>query len=124
MKKAIQNKLHKALVANDDMSHALYKYELEAHLAYWKAGMLQDQDEFLFVVTENRGQVAMLLMTNKGELFINELAREKLRQLWHHEGVYESNMKQFLPLMAEQLAGGDIAVTGVKTVQTPAAPVR
>ncbi len=124
MKKAIQNNLHKALVANADMSHALYKYELEEHLAYWKAGMLQDQDEFLFVVTENRGQVAMLLMTDKGELFINELAREKLRQLWHHEGVYENNMKQFLPIMAEQLAGGDIAVTGVKTVQTPAATVR
>ena len=124
MKSHIQTGLRKVLLAGADMSHALYKYELEEHVAYWKAGMIADQDEFLFVVTENRVDVAMLLMTNKNELFINELAREKLQQLWHNEGVYESNMKQFIPVMAEQLAGGDIAVTGVKTMQTPAAPLR
>ena len=124
MKSGIQTRLRKALLAGADMSHALYKYELEEHIAYWKAGMIADRDEYLFVVTENRGDVAMLLMTDKNELFINELAREKLQQLWHHEGVYESNMKQFIPVMAEQLAGGDIAVTGVKTMQTPAAPLR
>lgn len=116
MKKVIQTRLRKALVANADMSHALYKYELEEHIAYWKAGMIRDKDEFLFVVTENRGDVAMLLMTNKDELFINELAREKLQQLWNNEGVYESNMKQFIPLMAEQLEAGELPVTGVKTI--------
>lgn len=117
MKKAIQNSLRKALVADDDMSYALYKHELEEHIDYWKTGMRLDGDEFLFVLTENRGEVAMLLMTNKDELFINEQAREKLRRLWHFKGVYEDNMKLFLPLMAEQLAAGEIAVTGVKTAK-------
>jgi hypothetical protein len=119
MKRTIQNGLRKALVANADMSYALYKYELEEHINYWKAGMRRDGDEFLFVVTENRGDVAMLLMTNKGELFINELAREKLQLLWSSEGVYANNMKLMIPLMAEQLEAGEIAVTGIKTAVTP-----
>ena len=117
MQKAIENKLRKALLANADMSHALYKYELEEHLAYWKAGMRRNEDEFLFVVTENRGDVAMLLMTDKDELFINELAREKLQLLWNNKGVYENNMKLLLPLMAELLANGELYVNGVKTVR-------
>ncbi|TGE14204.1 hypothetical protein [Hymenobacter elongatus] len=123
MKKAIQNSLRKALVLDADMSYALYKYELEEHIDYWKAGMRRDGDEFLFVVTENRGNVAMLLMTPKNELFINEQAREQLRLRWHTKGVYENNMKLFLPLMAEQLAAGEVAVTGVKTVQPPSDPL-
>ena len=117
MRRAIQNRLWKALVDNADMSHALYKYELEEHLDYWKAGMRRDGDEFLFVVTENRGEVAMLLITDKHKLFINELAREKLQLLWKSEGVYANNMKLMIPLMAEQLEAGELAVTGVKTVQ-------
>lgn len=115
MTKTIQTNLRKALVGGADMSYTLYKQELEEHIDYWKAGMIQDRDEFLFVVTENRGKVAMLLMTDKNELFINEQAREKLQRIWHHEGVYANNMKLFIPLMAEQLAAGELAVTGVKT---------
>ncbi len=120
MKRAIQNKLHKALVLNGDMSYALYKHELEEHLAYWRAGMKRDRDEFLFVVTEHSGDVAMLLLTDKGKLFINEQAREKLQSLWHTPGVYANNMKLFLPMMAEQLENGELWVTGVKTQATPA----
>jgi hypothetical protein len=116
MKKAIQAKLHKALLANGDMSYALYEYELEEHLDYWKAGMLRDKDEFLFVVTEHSGDVAMLLMTNKGPLFINEQAREQLQSLWK-KGAYEFNIRVLLPSMAAQLAGGDLWVNGVKTMR-------
>ena len=120
MKKAIQNRLHKALVLNGDMSYALYKHELEEHLVYWRAGMTRDRDEFLFVVTEHSGDVAMLLLTAKGKLFINEQAREKLQLLWHSPGVYTNNLKLFLPMMAEQLESGELWMTGVKTGVTPA----
>ena len=119
MKRAIQNGLRRALVENADMSYALYKHELEEHLDYWKSGMRRDGDESLFVLTENHGEVAMLLMTDKDELFINELAREKLQLLWNNEGVYANNMKLMIPLMAEQLEAGELAVTGVKTVPQP-----
>lgn len=117
MKKAIQNRLRQALLANANMSHALYKWELEEHLDYWKAGMRRDKDEFLFVVTENSGDVAMLLLTDKGELFINELAREKLQLLWNNAGVYERNMELLLPVMAAQLEAGELYVNGVRTMQ-------
>lgn len=118
MKKTIEAQLRKALVANGALSYALYQHELAEHLASWRASMRRDGDEYLFVVTENQGDVAMLLLTSQGKLFINEQAREKLRRIWHHEGVYEHNMQLFIPLMAEQLAAGELAVTGVKTAPT------
>ena len=59
--------------------------------------MRRDKDEFLLVVMAHSGDVAMLLLTAKGELFINELAREKLRAIWHPKKVYESNITQLLP---------------------------
>lgn len=117
MKKAIQERLQKALIADANMSYALYKHELEEHLAYWKAGMRRDKDEFLFVVTEHSGDVAMLLLTAKGELFINELAREKLRVLWNNKGVYDSNITKMLPAMAAELAADTLYVTGVRTMR-------
>lgn len=116
MKKAIRARLRKALVANGDMSYALYKYELEEHIAYWKAGMIRDKDELLFVVTEHSGAVAMLVMTDKNELFINEQAREQLQLFWKPKEVYEYNMKLLLPIMAAQLEAGDLWVNGVKTL--------
>ena len=108
--------MRRALIEDANMSYALYKYELEEHIAYWKKGMRRDGDEFLFVVTEHSGDVAMLLITEEYELFINELAREKLRHLWHNEGAYKHNMSIMLPRIAEQLEGGHLWVTGVKTM--------
>jgi len=119
MKRAIQNKLRKALLEDANMSYALYKYELAEHIDYWKAGMRQDRDEFLFVVTEHSGDVAMLLMTDKDELFINEMAREKLQMLWNNEGVYARNIRLLLPHMAAYLEAGDLWVNGVKTEPRP-----
>ena len=118
-KRTIQNKLRKALLENADMPYSLYKHELEENLDFWKAGMRRDGDDFLFVVTENNGHVAMLLMTSADELFINEQAREKLRSIWNLEGVYESNITNMLPLMAEQLAAEIFWVTGVRIMPPP-----
>ena len=117
MKKAIQQQLYNALIGEANMSYALYKHEVEEHLADWKAGMRRDKDEFLVVVTAHSGDVAMLLLTAKSELFINELAREKLRAIWHPKKVYESNITQLLPTMAAQLADDILFVTGVKTMR-------
>lgn len=60
MLKRIINILHKTLLLNGKMEHALYEYELKEHLGYWEKGLIKDKDEFLFVVTENKGDVAMV----------------------------------------------------------------
>ena len=117
MESKIENELRKALLLNGEMSYNLFEYELEEHIDYWKKSLKKDKDEFLFVVTENNGDVAMLLMTNKYELFINEKALQRLHEFWEEETVYNYNIEYLLPVMTEQLESGIISVNGVKTTE-------
>ncbi len=110
-----QASLHKALILNGPMSWELYAHELREHVAYWRKGMRRDNDELLVAVTERAGDVAMLLITKKGEFFMNEEARERLQQVWKAPGVYLGNMLLMIPTMAQQLEQGEIWVTGIKT---------
>ena len=114
MEKDIQARLFNALLLDGPMTQALYEWELEEHVGYWRKGMLWDKDDFLIVVTEHTGDVAMLLIDKKGQLFINEEGRKHLRRKWKSPGVYANNMLLFIPQMAQQLHGGEIWVTGVK----------
>lgn len=118
MEKAIQTRLFAALVLDGPMSQALYEWELEAHIRFWRKGMLRDKDDFLLVVTEHSGDVALLLIDKQGKLFINEDGRRWLRRKWKAPGVYAHNMQLFLPDMARQLHGGVVWTMGVKVVPT------
>ena len=113
-KKEIASLLHKALLQGGKMEYALYEYELEEHIEYWYEGLKADQDEFVFAVTENSGDVAMILITKEKTIYINEDAKEKLIKFWPK--TYHTNMKRLIPMMAEELASDIISVNGVKTV--------
>lgn len=110
----IENLLRKALLQNGKMEYGLYEYELEEHIDYWYKGLKADRDEFVFVVTENREHVAMLLITDKKNIYINEAARERLTEFWHNS--YNLNLERLIPMMADDLANDIISVNGVKTV--------
>jgi hypothetical protein len=86
---------------------------LEENIEYWYEGLKTDRDEFVFAVTENSGDVAMVLITEDKTVYINEDAREKLVELWPQ--TYTVNMKRLIPVMAEELANGILTVTGVET---------
>jgi uridine kinase len=113
MKSNIENELRKVLLLNGKMSYNLFEYELEENINYWKKSLKKDKNEFLFVMTENNGDVAMLLITNENELFINETARQKLHEIWEEESIYLSNVEFLLPIMAEQLENGILPVNGI-----------
>ena len=113
MSKRIEALLNKALLLDGKMEYGLYEHELEEHIDYWRKGLVDDNDEFVFVVTENSSDVALLLLTNENELFINEEARDKLQQLWPAEA-YLYNLKKLIPAMAKQIANGILSVNGVK----------
>ncbi|NCQ95578.1 MAG: hypothetical protein EWV75_08170 [Microcystis wesenbergii Mw_QC_S_20081001_S30D] len=113
-KRKIANTLRKALLQDGKMERALYEYELEEHLDYWYEGLKSDRDQFVFAVTENSGDVAMVLITPDKTIYVNEEAREKLSEFWPK--AYENNINQLLPMMAENLANDIISVTGVKMV--------
>ena len=113
-KRKIANTLRKALLEDGKMERALYEYELEEHIDYWYEGLKSDRDQFVFAVTENSGDVAMVLITPDKTIYVNEEAREKLSEFWPK--AYENNINQLLPMMAENLANDIISVTGVKMV--------
>ena len=110
--KNIEHQLEQALIHDDEMQYGLYKYELEEIIDELKSSLTQDNDDYIFAVTENSGHVAMVLIEKSGQMYINEQAREKLKALWH--SAYESNMKQLLPVLAKQLFENGLPINGVK----------
>ena len=113
-KRKIENLLREALLQGGKMELALYEHELEEHIEYWYEGLKSDRDEFVFVVTENSGDVAMVLITQEKTVFINEDARKKLLEFWPR--TYNANIKKLIPMMARDLANDILSVNGVKTV--------
>lgn len=114
MNTKIENSLLKALLLDGEMKIGLYEFELQEHIAYWKADLKKDKEDFVFVVTVNNGDVAMLLITKKDELYINEEAREKLKLFWKTN--YQTNIKLLLPNMIIDLSNECFALTGAKFI--------
>lgn len=114
--KQIAALLQKALIEGGKMEQSLYEYELEEHIDYWYDGLKADRDDFVFAVTENSGHVAMVMIMPDKTVFVNEVARAKLSEFWRSN--YAVNMKQLIPMMAEELADDIIFVNGVKTVKS------
>lgn len=111
---AIQQVLHKALLLDGEMFESLYEHEMREHVAYWTEGMRKDKDDFVFVVTENNGHAAMVVITKEEELLINEPARTYLKKVWQKN--YDENIKMLLPNMATELNAGYFSVNGVKVL--------
>ncbi|MFM7447614.1 MAG: hypothetical protein ACKO24_03320 [Leptolyngbyaceae cyanobacterium] len=114
MSRKIENLLHKALLEEGKMEYSLYEYELEEHINYWYKGLKTDQDDFVFVVTENSGHVAMVLIMPDKTVLVNEEARAKLSEFWQNN--YSTNLKRLIPVMAKELANNELFVNGVKIV--------
>lgn len=114
MSKKIESFLCKALLEEGKMEYSLYEYELEEHIDYWYNGLKADRDDFVFVVTENSGHVAMVLIMPDKTVLVNEAARAKLTEFWQNN--YSINLNRLIPTMADELAHDSLFVNGVKTV--------
>ena len=115
--KKIEKLLEQALLQDGEMVYSLYEFEFkEEDLEQLKASMIRDNDDILFSVTENTGRVAMILIEKSGQMYINEQAREKLKEFW--QSYYEYNLKLLIPSFAKQLSAGDLPINGVKIVST------
>lgn len=112
MQAKIENSLLKTLLLEGEMHYALYEFELVEHIDYWKESLRKDKDDFIFIVTVNNGDVAMLLITNTDELFINEKARKQLKLFWKTN--YKTNIEMLLPSMVKDLSNDCFSITGVK----------
>lgn len=108
--------LKKALLENGDMAHVLYEHELKEHIDYWYKGLKRDGEDVVFVVTENNGDVAMVLITRDKAVYINEDARQELMNIW--KANYANSLEMLIPAMVKDLMEGFFAVTGVKVIDT------
>lgn len=109
--KEISELLSKALLQKGQMEHDLYKFELEEHLQKWYADLKADRNNFVLVVTENSGSVAMVLISKDKTVYVNEDGREKLSTIWKLN--YENNVRLLLPSMANDIDSGFFSVTGI-----------
>ena len=108
--------LRQALLYGGSMERELYEYELEEHIDDWYQGLLDDQNDFVFAVTENSGHVAMVLITPERTIYVNEDAREYLSNAWSKN--YRPNIQSLIPGLVDNLAQNQLAIHGVTTVRT------
>lgn len=106
--------LQKALLEDGEMNRSLYEYDMEEHIAFWAEGMKKDKNDLVFVVNENDGHIAMVLITKDEKLFINKEARAYLQNTWKEQ--YEKNIKMLLPGMVADLSEGTFPLHGVTIV--------
>lgn len=110
MKDQITNCLYNALILEGEMKYDLYEYEIEECLPIWQEELKADPKEFIFVVTVNMGDVAMVLLTKGGELFINEDARSRLKAIWKSN--YTNTIKDIIPSMVKKIKNDELPVVG------------
>jgi hypothetical protein len=110
-KLAISSALSIVLLEDGPMNMSLYKYDMEENIAYWTESMRKDKNDLVFVVNENNGHIAMVLINRAEELFINEEARAYLQKVWKEN--YVRNVKMLLPGMVEDLLEGIFPFHGV-----------
>ena len=114
--KKIAALLEQALLHDGQMAQALFEFEFEAEdLAELKASLKADGDDYLFAVTENTGDIAMILIEKSGAVLANEEARAKLKEHWKTN--YATNIRMLIPAFAAQLAAGELPINGVKTAR-------
>lgn len=115
--KKIEKLLEEVLLNDGQMAQALFEYEFEEEdLEDLKASLVEDDDDYLFAVTENTGDVAMVLIEKSGQVHVNEHAREKLKELW--QSAYKRNLKLMIPDYAKQLSAGELPISGVKIARS------
>ena len=113
--KNIKKQLEKTFFDDGEMHYSLYEHELEELLDYLKSSLKKDNDEFIFAITENNNHVAMVLIERSEKVYINELARDKLKKFWKKE--YLNNMKKLIPMFVEQLKNNEMPINGVKFLE-------
>jgi len=107
--------LIKALLSGGVMSLSLYEYELKDGVDENRKSLIEDQDDFMFLLTENGGHVAMLLLDQSGEVYINETARDWLIDRWRK--AYKPNILKLMPYYLNELKQGRIVVQGIKMMK-------
>ncbi|MGC1272990.1 MAG: hypothetical protein WBC44_04740 [Planctomycetaceae bacterium] len=113
-KKRIAESLHRALLQDGSMDRELFDRDLQDMVDGLIESMIEDDEDYVFSVTEQDGAAAMVLVERDGTLHINEAARERLKALW--PAAYASNLRMMIPDFASQLNRNEIPIFGMTVV--------
>lgn len=113
--KKTESYLIKALLHGGVMALSLYEYELKEDVDEHRKSLIEDQDDFMFTITEHDGHVAMMLLDQSGEVYINEAARDWLIDRWGK--AYKPNILKLMPYYLSELKQGRIPVQGIKMMK-------
>jgi hypothetical protein len=114
--KNIESSLRKALLKNGPFSEKLFNYELKEHVDDFIESRKEDQNDYILSVTENSGDVAMVLVDDKNTLFVNNEARAQLQIIWKDK-VYSKNIIKLVPSIADSLNNGLLFHCGFTTTE-------
>lgn len=107
--------LRPVLTGRGKMAMELFEFEFkDKDLDEFKQILENDEAEYLFAITENSSDIAMVLVESSGEVYKNEEAKKRLRKLWKKS--YGDIIRKMIRFFAEQLAEGALAITIVKTI--------
>lgn len=109
--KKISERLRETLLYDKAMDPGLYEYELEEQVPDLIQSLKSDNNDFLFIVTENSGHIAMVLIDKDEKVYINELALDYIKNAWPN--TYRSNLKGLIPDFARQLNAGVFPINGI-----------
>jgi hypothetical protein len=107
----IAKNLIDALLNDGPMSAELFEDGLMPNIKEFRASMEKDGDDFVFVIAEREGAVAMVLLEPGEKTFVNGDARERLKALWPRS--YGNNMEVMIPEFADDIENGELAIVGV-----------
>ena len=110
----ISSALRKVFLKGASMSLALYQEKLEEHIDEWYEELKSDREHFAFVVTEKDGDVAMLIMDQDKNIYVNEDARTKIAEIWGKN--YTNNTNLLLPDMIDRIDEYGLAIDGIVVV--------
>ena len=99
------------------MSLLLYQEKLVEHIDEWYEGLKDDRENFVLVITERAGDVAMIMIDKDKNVYVNEEARDQLSKVWAKN--YTKNTKFLLPGIADHINEYVFSITGITVKKTP-----
>ena len=111
----ISSALRKVFLKGATMSLSLYQEKLAENIDKWYEELKQDRENFVYVVTEKDGDVAMVIIDEAKNICINEDARAKLAKVWAKN--YIKNINLMLPGIADRIDEYGLAIDGVVVVK-------
>jgi hypothetical protein len=116
-KKSITAALESTFLHGGPFSADLLNSVLMNFIDELEESLHNDADDALICVVEDDHDVAMLLIEWDGAVLQNEKACERLKQMWKHN--YVANTQKLIPVFVDHIRQDMLGVAGVKWIEAP-----